>query len=82
MARRKVEEKNYDELIQLSEERIEKLKTDLKAEKANLKQLQKDQIRYEAYEEQQKKDEEIQKTAELLVTSGKSLEEIEKFLQG
>ena len=58
------------------------MKTDLKAEKANLKQLQKDQIRYEAYEEQQKKDEEIQKTAELLVTSGKSLEEIEKFLQG
>ena len=50
MARRKVEEKNYDELIQLSEERIEKLKTDLKAEKANLKQLQKDQIRYEAYD--------------------------------
>ncbi len=81
MARRKVEEKNYDELIALSEERIESLKNDLKTEKANLKQLQKDQVRYEAIAEKQKKQEEIQKTAELLVTSGKSLEEIEAFLQ-
>lgn len=82
MARRKVEEKNYDELITVSEERIESLKEDLKTEKANLKQLQKDQARYEAVAEKQRKQEEIQKAAELLVSSGKTLEEIQSFLQG
>jgi intergrase/recombinase len=81
MARRKVEEKNYDELIEISAERIEALKEELKQEKANLKQLQKDKIRYEAFAEKQKKEEEIKKAAELLVSSGKSLEEIEAFLQ-
>ncbi|MEY8410093.1 hypothetical protein AALB51_02460 [Lachnospiraceae bacterium 62-26] len=80
MARRKVEEKNYPELIQASEERIADLSTELKQEKANLKQLKKDQVRYEAMVEKQKKQEEVQKAAELLVASGKSMEEIEQFL--
>ena len=45
MARRKkVEAKNYDELIQGSEERIAALTADLKSEKANLKQLKKDKV--------------------------------------
>ncbi len=79
MARRKVEEKNYPELIEMAEERIESLSAELK-EKANLKQLKKDQIRYEAMVEKQKKQAEVQKAAELLVASGKSLEEIEQFL--
>ena len=80
MARRKVEEKNYPELIEMAEERIESLSAELKQEKANLKQLKKDQIRYEAMVEKQKKQAEVQKAAELLVASGKSLEEIEQFL--
>ena len=81
MARRKkVEEKNYPELIQASEERIADLSSELKQEKANLKQLKKDQVRYEAMVEKQKKQEEVQKAAELLVASGKSMEEIEQFL--
>lgn len=80
MARRKVEEKNYPELIQASEERIADLSSELKQEKANLKQLKKDQVRYEAMAEKQKKQEEVQKAAELLVASGKSMEEIEQFL--
>lgn len=80
MARRKVEEKNYPELIAASEERIETLSAELKQEKANLKQLKKDQIRYDAMVEKQQKQAEIQKAAELLVASGKSLEEIEEFL--
>lgn len=80
MARRKVEEKNYPELIETAEERIESLSAELKQEKANLKQLKKDQIRYEAMVEKQKKEAEVQKAAELLVASGKSLEEIEEFL--
>ena len=80
MARRKVEEKNYPELIELAEERIEALSAELKQEKANLKQLKKDQVRYEAMVEKQKKQAEVQKAAELLVASGKSLEEIQEFL--
>ena len=80
MARRKVEEKNYPELIELAEERIEALSAELKQEKANLKQLKKDQVRYDALVEKQKKQAEVQKAAEMLVASGKSLEEIEQFL--
>ena len=80
MARRKVEEKNYPELIVAAEERIYALSSELKQEKANLKQLKKDKIRYDAMVEKQQKQAEIQKAAELLVASGKSLEEIEEFL--
>ena len=80
MARRKVEEKNYPELIEAAEERITSLSAELKQEKANLKQLKRDQIRYDAMVEKQQKQAEIQKAAELLVASGKSLEEIEEFL--
>ena len=81
MARRKVVEKNYSELIAESEERIESLSAELKQEKANLKQLKKDQVRYEIYAEKQRIQEEIQKAAEMLISSGKSLEEIEEFLK-
>ena len=80
MARRKVEEKNYPELIEMAEEKIESLSAELKQEKANLKQLKKDQVRYDAMVEKQRKQAEVQKAAELLVASGKSLEEIEEFL--
>ena len=80
MARRKVEEKNYPEFIVAAEERIDALSSELKQEKANLKQLKKDKIRYDAMVEKQQKQAEIQKAAELLVASGKSLEEIEEFL--
>ena len=80
MARRKVVERNYPELIQEAEEKIEAMSAELKQEKANLKQLKKDKIRYDAMVVKQKKQDEIQKAAELLVSSGKSLEEIEEFL--
>jgi multidrug resistance efflux pump len=80
MARRKVEEKNYPELIEMAEERIESLSAELKQEKANLKQLKKDQVRYDALVEKQKKQAEVQEAAELLVASGKSLDEIKEFL--
>ncbi len=60
MARRKVEEKNYPELIELAEERIEALSAELKQEKANLKQLKKDQVRYDAMVEKGKSLEEIE----------------------
>ena len=81
MARRKkVEEKNYDELIQVSEERITTLTNDLKEEKANLKQLKKDKIRYDEMLEEKKKEEEIRKLSELSAESGKSIDDIKKLL--
>lgn len=80
MARRKVVERNYPELINEAEEKIEALSAELKQEKANLKQLKKDKIRYDAMVEKQRKQDEIQKAAELLMASGKSMEEIEEFL--
>lgn len=81
MARRKpIEEKNYDELIKASEEKIESLTLDLKEERINLKNLKKEKIRYDEYVEQRKKEEEIRQAAELVVASGKSLEEIKKLL--
>ncbi len=80
MARRKVVERKYPEPIQEAEEKIEAMSAELKQEKANLKQLKKDKIRYDAMVEKQKKQDEIQKAAELLVSYGKSLEEIGEFL--
>ncbi len=81
MARRKkVEEKNYDELIQVSEERITTLTNDLKEEKANLKQLKKDKIRYDEMLEEKKKEDEIRKLSELIAESGKSIDDIKKLL--
>ncbi|EOS80352.1 hypothetical protein C817_01844 [Dorea sp. 5-2] len=80
MARRKVVERNYPELINEAEEKIEALSAELKQEKANLKQLKKDKVRYDAMVEKQRKQDEIQKAAELLMASGKSMEEIEEFL--
>lgn len=80
MARRKVVERNYPELINEAEEKIEVLSAELKQEKANLKQLKKDKVRYDAMVEKQRKQDEIQKAAELLMASGKSMEEIEEFL--
>lgn len=82
MARRKmVEEKNYDELIKASEEKITALNDELKEEKANLKQLKKDKIKYDAIIEQRKKEEEIREVTELVIASGKSLEEIKALLK-
>lgn len=81
MARKKmVEEKNYDELIKASEEKIESLTSELKEEKANLKKLKKDKLCYDEMIEKKKKEEEILAAAELVVASGKSLDEIKELL--
>lgn len=82
MARRKkVEAKNYDELIQGSEERIAALTADLKSEKANLKQLKKDKIIYDKMLEDEMKEKQIQEVAALIAESGKSIEEIKELLK-
>ena len=82
MARRKkVEAKNYDELIQGSEERIAALTADLKSEKANLKQLTKDKVIYDKMLEDEMKERQIQEVATLIAESGKSIEEIKELLK-
>ena len=78
--RRKVAEKDYAMLISVSEAKIQKLTVDLKEEKANLKQLKKDQIVYDEMMEQKKKQDRLKKIAELIETSGKSIDEIEALL--
>ncbi len=82
MARRKkVEAKDYDELIKVSEERIVSLTAELKTEKANLKQLKKDKSRYDEMVEKEKKENEIREVAALIAESGKSLDEIKNLLK-
>lgn len=78
--RRKVAEKDYAMLISASEAKIQKLTSELKEEKANLKQLKKDQIVYDEMMEQKKKQDRLKKIAELIETSGKSIDEIEALL--
>lgn len=81
MARRKkVEEKNYDGLIQASEERIATLSSELKEEKAVLKKLKKDKVIYDKMIEEQKKEIEIKEITSMIVESGKSLDEIKELL--
>lgn len=81
MARRKkVEEKNYDELIQTSEDRIATLSSELKEEKAALKQLKKDKIVYDKMIEEKKKENEIKEITSMIVESGKTLDEIRELL--
>lgn len=81
MARRKtVEEKNYDELIKASEDRIKTLTSDLKEEKVNLKNLKKEKVRYDEMIIKRKRDEEIQEATKLFIESGKTLEELKALL--
>lgn len=81
MARRKtVEEKNYNELIKESEDRIKTLTSDLKEEKVNLKNLKKEKVRYDELISKRKREEEIQEATKLFVESGKTLEELKKLL--
>lgn len=85
--RRKVEEKNYDELIAKEKEVLAKLESDainirnkIKDKRIEIKKLEKAKV---AYDEQKAKEEKAQKmkeVAEMLVTSDKTLEEIKEFL--
>lgn len=81
MARKKkVEEKNYDELIKASEDHIAMLMADLKEERVNLKKLKKDKVAYDQMIEDQKKENEIREISALIADSGKTLDEIKKLL--
>lgn len=77
--RKVVQAKDYDLLIKESEEKIENLTQNLKSEKANLKLLKKSKELYEIQKEEEKKAEMMNKIAQLIAESGKSLEEIEEY---
>lgn len=77
--RKVAQAKDYDLLIKESEEKIEKLTQNLKSEKVNLKSLKKSKELYEIQKEEEKKAEMMNKIAQLIAESGKSLEEIEEY---
>lgn len=85
--RRKVEEKNYDELVAKEKAALEKLETSaadirnkIKDKKAEIKKLEKDKIVYEEQKAEEEKAQKMKEVAEMLVTSDKTLEEIKEFL--
>lgn len=79
--KRQVAEKDYDALIKASEEKIEKLTSEIKEERSTIKQLKKDKARYEeqkAAEEAEKRKAEI---VNLIDASGMSLDQIKALLK-
>lgn len=80
--RKRVAEKDYESLINASKQKIAKLSEELKTEKKNLKQLEKDAVRYEEQKAIEEREREMSEIAELISGSDKSLDEIKAFLQG
>lgn len=80
--RKRVAEKDYESLINASKQKIAKLSEELKSEKKNLKQLEKDAVRYEEQKAIEEREREMSEIAELISGSDKSLDEIKAFLQG
>lgn len=80
--RKKVAEKDYESLINASKQKIAKLSEELKSEKKNLKQLEKDVVRYEKQKAIEEREREMSEIASMISDSGKSLDEIKSFLQG
>lgn len=78
--RRKIEARDYDKLIQDSENKLEKLVSETKEERARLRELKKTKELYDIQVAEEKKQEELQKIVELIEESGKSLDEIKLML--
>ena len=78
--KKKIVAKDYNSLIKISKDKIEKLTQDLKEEKTNLKLLEKDAASYEKQLEEERKQKEMKEIAMLIEKSGKSIEEIKSFL--
>lgn len=78
--RRKVVEKDYDALIIAEEEKIVQLTSELKEAKATLKSLKKDKDKFNAWKAEEEKQRQIKEVAEIVISSGKSLEEIKELL--
>lgn len=80
--RKRVAEKDYESLINASKQKIAKFSEELKTEKKNLKQLEKDAVRYEEQKAIEEREREMSEIAELIFGSDKSLDEVKAFLQG
>lgn len=87
--RKKVLPKNYDALIYEKNKELEQLESDksaiavkMKELKADIKKLEKEKNRFEEQEAIRIKEEETKKIAEMIVESGKSLEDVKKLLNG
>ena len=85
--RRKVVANNYDELIEKEQKALTKLESDatnirakIRQQRAKIKQLEKDKAAYDEKKEREEKDRQMKEVAEMIVGSGKSIEEIKKFL--
>lgn len=90
--KRKVIANDYDSMIVKANQELEKLESDykkfvetqrtkIKDKKLEIKKLEKAKEQYDAQLAEQKKQEEIQEAARLIAESGKSLDEIKKFLE-
>lgn len=87
--RKKVLPKNYDALIYEKKKELEQLESDksaiavkMKELKADIKKLEKEKNRFKEQEAIRIKEEETKKIAEMIVESGKSLEDVKKLLDG
>ena len=88
--RKKVLPKNYDALIYEKKKELEQLESDKSAIAVKsaitysviFKKLEKEKNRFEEQEAIRIKEEETKKIAEMIVESGKSLEDVKKLLDG
>lgn len=78
--KRKIVAKDYDSLIQNSQDKINKLTLDLKEERLKLKDLEKEKTAYEMQLEEERKQRELIEIAKLIQTSGKTFEDVKEFL--
>lgn len=90
--RRKVVANDYDSMLTNAIKELEELESEyknyvetqrakIKEKKIEIKKLEKAKEQYDTQLAEQKKQEEIQEAARLIAESGKSLDEIKKFLE-
>lgn len=86
--RRKVIAKDYDELIAKEKEALTKLETEasnirvkIREKRAEIKKLEKAKSAYDEQKAEEEKAKEMQKVAEMIAASDKSLDEIKAFLE-
>ena len=85
--RRKVLAKDYNDLIAKKKETLEKYETErtaiivkIKETESEIKKLEKEKAIYEAQKAEEEKAQKMKEISELFADSGKSLDEIKKFL--
>ncbi|MCC2255941.1 hypothetical protein LKD70_16235 [Ruminococcus sp. CLA-AA-H200] len=89
--RRKVVEKDYSALLEKANDELTKLETEykecvssyrlqIKDKKAEIKKLEKDKAAFDAQKAEEEKAAALKEVAELIVESGKSIEEIKELL--